>query len=165
MAPPFCFAYKKVEMVVLNPIPGNIASKIIRVRQEFNIPIGSFIYVYKVDHTNKIVCFMENRNITGVIIIVWNNENDILPKEQLVVLKFYQKPGQIINSDEFASLIIIQQLDKDNYEIKTAHSTNIYIYNLNVHTIREFLVIKGQLYNMKKHYTTELSYHLSNYEF
>jgi hypothetical protein len=153
-------------MVILNPIPGNIASKIIRVKQEFNIPIGSFIYIYKVDYSDKIVCFIENRNITGVIIIVWNNENDINPKEQLVVLKFYQKTGgSIINSDEFAALIIIQQLDIDNYEIKTAHSTNVYIYNLNVYTIIEFLVIKGQLYNMKKLYTTELSYHLSNYNF
>ena len=150
-------------MVILNPIPYNIASKIIRVKQEFNIPIGSFIYIYKVDYSDKIVCFMENRNITGVIIIVWNNEDDIKPKEQLVVLKFYQKPSQIINSDEFAALIIIQQLDTDNYEIKTANSTNLYIYNLNVYTIREFVVIKGQLYLMKKNYTTELSYHLLKY--
>jgi len=153
-------------MVILNPIPGNIASKIIRIKQEFNIPIGSFIYIYKVDYSDKIICFMEHRHITGLIIIVWNNDQDINPNEHLVVLKFYQKPGgTIINSDEFASLIIIQQLDIDNYEIKTAHSTNVYIYNLNVHTIREFLVIKGQLYRLKKNYTTELSYHLSNYDF
>ena len=86
-------------MVSLNPIPYNIASKIIRLNQYFNIPIGSFIYVYKADHTNKIVCFIENKHITGVIIIVWNNEDDVKPNEHLVVLKFYQKPGQIINSD------------------------------------------------------------------
>ena len=147
-------------MVILNPIPYNIASKIIRVKQEFNIPIGSFIYVYKADHTNKIVCFIENKHITGVIIIVWNNEDDVKPNEHLVVLKFYQKPGQIINSDEFAALIVIQQLDIDNYEIKTANSVNVYIYNLNVYTIREYLVIKGCLYKLKKHYTTELSYHI-----
>lgn len=153
-------------MVVLNPIPGIIASKIIRIKQEFNIPIGAFIYIYKVDHTNKIVCFIENRHITGVIIIVWNNEIDVNPNEHLVVLKFYQKPGgPIINSDETATLIQIRQLDIDNYEIKTAHSTNIYIYNLNIFTIREFLVIKGQLYRLKKHYTTELSYHPTNYDF
>ena len=153
-------------MVLLNPIPSNIASKIMRIKQEFNIPIGSFIYIYKVDHTNKIVCFMEHQHITGLIIIVWNNERDLNPNEHLVVLKFYQKPGgPIINSDEFASLIQIQQLDIDNYEIKTSHSTNLYLYNLNVYTIKEFLVIKGQLYSLKKHYTTELSYHLLKYEF
>ena len=152
-------------MVILNPIPINIASKIISVKQEFNIPIGAFIYIYKVDYSNKIVCFIENRHITGVIIIVWNNENDVKPNEHLVVLKFYQKLGQIINSDEFAAFIVIQQLDIDNYEIKTAHSTNVYLYNLNVYTIREFIVIKGQLYILKKHYTTELSYHLLKNEF
>ena len=108
---------------------------------------------------------MEHRHITGLIIIVWNNDEDICPNEHLVVLKFYQKSGgQIINSDEFAKLIIIQQLDTDNYEIKTANSTNVYIYNLNVYTIREYLVIKGKLYKLKKHYTTELSYHLSNFD-
>jgi hypothetical protein len=80
-------------MVILNPIPYNIASKIIRVKQEFNIPIGAFIYIYKVDYSDKIVCFIENRHITGVIIIVWNNEDDVKPNEHLVVLKFYQKPG------------------------------------------------------------------------
>ena len=147
-------------MVILNPIPYKIASRIIRVKQEFNIPIGAFIYIYKVDYSDKIICFIENRHITGLIIIVWNNENDILPKEHLIVLKFYQKPGQIINSDEFALLIQIQQLDKDNYEIKTAHSINVYIYNLIVYTIKEYTVFKGQLYSLKKNYTTELSYHL-----
>lgn len=152
-------------MVLLNPIPSNIASKIMRIKQEFNISIGSFIFIYKVDYTNKIVCFMEHRHITGLIIIVWNNEHDLNPNEHLVVLKFYQKlGGPIINSEEFASLIQIQQLDIDNYEIKTAHSTNVYLYNLNVYTIREYIVIKGCIYRLKKHYTTELSYHLSNYE-
>ena len=112
-------------MVILNPIPYNIASKIMRVKQEFNIPIGSFIYIYKVDYSDKIVCFIENRHITGIIIIVWNNEDDVKPNEHLVILKFYQ--------------------------------------NLNVYTIREFVVIKGQLYLMKKNYTTELSYYLLKY--
>ena len=153
-------------MVILNPIPYIIAARIIRIKQEFNIPIGSFIYIYKVDHTDKIVCFIENRHISGLIIMVWNNDRDLNPNEHLVVLKLYQKPGgPIINSDELAKLIQIQQLDIDNYEIKTAHSTNVYLYNLNVYTIREFLVIKGQLYILKKHYTTELSYNLLKNEF
>ena len=151
-------------MVILNPIPYKIASRIIRVKQEFNIPIGAFIYIYKVDYSDKIICFIENRFITGVLIIVCNNENDNLPKEHLVVFKFYQKPGHIINSDEFAQCIQIQQLDTDNYEIKTAHSINVYIYNLIVYTIKEYTVFKGQLYSLKKNYTTELSYHLMNYE-
>jgi hypothetical protein len=152
-------------MVILNPIPYIISRKIIHVRQEFNIPIGSFIYIYKVDHSNKIVCFMEHRQITGLIIIVWNNECDLNPNEHLVVLKLYQKPGgPIINSDEFAKLIQIQQLDIDNYEIKTAHSTNVYLYNLNVYTIKEYIIFKGHLYSLKKHYTTELSYHPLNSE-
>jgi len=150
-------------MVILNPIPGNIASKIISVKQEFVIPIGAFIHIYKVDYSDKIVCFIENKHITGLIIIVWNNEDDVCPKEQLIVLKFYQKPGHIISSDELAIYIQIQQLDKDNYEIKTAHSINIYIYNLNVYTIKEYNVFKGQLYSLKKNYTTELSYHLLKY--
>ena len=152
-------------MVLLNPIPSLIASKIMRVKLEFNIPYDAFIFIYKVDYSDKIVCFIENRFITGLIVIVWNNDEDICPNEHLVVLKFYQKTGgSIINSDEFAALIIIQQLDTDNYEIKTANSTNVYIYNLNVYTIREYLVIKGKLYKLKKHYTTELSYHLSNFD-
>ena len=148
-------------MVILNPIPLLIASKIMRVKQEFNIPYDAFIFIYKVDYSDKIICFIENRLITGLIIIVWNSDHDICPNEHLVVLKFYQKPGgSIINSDELATLIKIQQLDKDNYEIKTAHSANVYIYNLNVYTIREYLVIKVCLYKLKKHYTTELSYHI-----
>ena len=153
-------------MVMLNPIPLLIASKVMRVKQEFNIAYDAFIMIYKVDHSDKIVCFIENRHITGLIIIVWNNDHDISPNEHLVVLKFYQKPGgPVINSDEFAALVQIQQLDKDNFEIKTAHSANIYIYNLNVYTIRDYLVIKGQLYKMKKIYTTELSYNLLLNEF
>ena len=151
---------------MLNPIPLLIASKVMRVKQEFNIPYDAFIMIYKVDHSDKIVCFIENRHITGLIIIVWNNDHDISPNEHLVVLKFYQKPGgPVINSDEFAALVQIHQLDKDNFEIKTAHSANIYIYNLNVYTIRDYLVIKGQLYKMKKIYTTELSYNLLLNEF
>ena len=151
-------------MVLLNPIPTLIASKVMRVKLEFNIPYDAFIMIYKVDYSDKIVCFIENRHITGLIIIVWNNDYDIIPNEHLVVLKFYQKPsGSIITSDEFAALIQIQQLDKDNYEIRTANSLNVYIYNLNVYTIKEFVVIKGKLYKLKKHYTTELSYHLSNF--
>ena len=153
-------------MVLLNPIPSLIASKIMRIKLEFNIPYDAFIYIYKVDYSDKIVCFIENRFITGLIVIVWNNAEDILPNEHLVVLKFYQKPGgPIINSDELAALIQIQQLDKDNYEIKTAHSTNLYIYNLNIYTIREYLVVKGKLYKLKKHYNTELSYHILLNEF
>ena len=153
-------------MVMLNPIPLLIASKVMRVKQEFNIAYDAFIMIYKVDCSDKIVCFIENRHITGLIIIVWNNDHDISPNEHLVVLKFYQKPGgPVINSDEFAALVQIHQLDKDNFEIKTAHSANIYIYNLNVYTIRDYLVIKGQLYKMKKIYTTELSYNLLLNEF
>ena len=153
-------------MVLLNPIPSLIVSKIMRVKLEFNISYDAFIFIYKVDYSDKIICFIENRHITGLIIIVWNNADDIFPNEHLVVLKFYQKPGgPITTSDEFAALIIIRQLDKDNYEIKTAHSANVYIYNLNVYTIREYLVIKGRLYSMKKHYTTELSYHILLNEF
>ena len=152
-------------MVLLNPIPTLIASKIMRVKLEFNIPYDAFILIYKVDYSDKIICFIENRHITGLIIIVWNNEHDIIPNEHLVVLKFYQKIGSpIINSNELAQCLIIQQLDKDNYEIKTAQSTNVYIYNLNVYTIKEFVVYKGKLYLLKKHYTTELSYHLSNFD-
>ena len=116
-------------MVLLNPIPTLIASKVMRVKLEFNIPYDAFIMIYKVDYSDKIVCFIENRHITGLIIIVWNNDYDIIPNEHLVVLKFYQKPsGSIITSDEFAALIQIQQLDKDNYEIRTANSLNVYIY-------------------------------------
>jgi hypothetical protein len=153
-------------MVLLNPIPLLIASKIMRVKLEFNIAYDAFIIIYKVDYSDKIVCFIENRHITGLIIIVWNNEDDINPNEHLVVLKFYQKVGgPIINSNELAQCIIIQQLDKDNYEIKTAQSINIYIYNLNIFTIRDFIVYKGKLYLLKKQYTTELSYQLLLNEF
>jgi hypothetical protein len=77
-------------MVLLNPIPLLIASKIMRVKLEFNIAYNAFIIIYKVDYSDKIVCFIENRHITGLIIIVWNNEHDINPNEHLVVLKFYQ---------------------------------------------------------------------------
>lgn len=152
-------------MVILNPIPTPIAIKIINVKLGFSISYDAFIFIYKVDYSDKIVCFIENRHITGLIIIVWNNADDTCPNEHLVVLKFYHKLGApLISPDEFASLIIIQQLDTDNYEIKTANSTNVYIYNLNVYTIREHLVIKGKLYKLKKHYTTELSYQLSNFD-
>jgi hypothetical protein len=77
-------------MVLLNPIPSLIASKIMRIKLEFNIPYDAFIYIYKVDYSDKIVCFIENRFITGLIVIVWNNAEDILPNEHLVVLKFFQ---------------------------------------------------------------------------
>ena len=115
-------------MVLLNPIPSLIASKIIRVKLEFNISYDAFIFIYKVDYSDKIVCFIENRHITGLIIIVWNNAEDICPNEHLVVLKFYQKPGgPITSSDEFAALIIIQQLDTDIMKLKR-QIVQIYTY-------------------------------------
>lgn len=151
-------------MVLLNPIPSNIANKIILTKMTYNLADDSFLLLYKVDHSDKIVCFMENRTIVGLVIIVWKNEYDLFPREQLIVLKLYNKPGIYLNSNELAVYIQIHQLDKDNYEILSAQSRNIYIFNLNLYTIREFEVIRGRTYLLKKKHNTELSYEISNYE-
>ena len=130
----------------------------------YNLDDDSFLFLYKVDYSDKIVCFLENRTITGLIIIVWNNEHDLFPREQLVVLKLYCKPGIYLNSNELAIYIVIRQLDKDNYEIESAQSRNLYIFNLNLYTIKEFEVIRGKTYLLKKKQNTELSYEISLYE-
>jgi hypothetical protein len=152
-------------MVLLNPIPAIIANKIILTKITYNLPDDSFLFLYKVDYSDKIVCFMENRTITGLAIIVWNNEHDLFPREQLVVLKLYCKPGIYLNSNELAIYIIIRQLDKDNYEIESAQSRNVYIFNLNLYTIKEFEVIRGRTYLLKKNNNTELSYEILLYEY
>ena len=152
-------------MVLLNPIPAIIANKIILTKITYNLPDDSFLFLYKVDYSDKIVCFMENRTIVGLAIIVWNNEHDLFPREQLVVLKLFNKPGIYLNSNELAIYIIIRQLDKDNYEIESAQSRNLYIFNLNLYTIKEFEVIRGKTYLLKKKQNTELSYEISLYEY
>lgn len=152
-------------MVLLNPIPSIIANKIILTKITYNLTDDSFLLIYKVDYSDKIVCFMENRNITGLVIIVWKNEDDLFPREQLVVLKLYSKPGIYLNSKELATFIQIHQLDKHNYEILSAQSRNLYIFNLNLYTIKEFEVIRGRMYVLKKQHNTELSYEILFYEF
>ena len=87
-------------MFLLNPIPSIIANKIILTKMTYNLADDSFLLLYKVDYSDKIVCFMENRNITGLVIIVWKNEDDLFPREQLVVLKLYNKPEIYLNSKE-----------------------------------------------------------------
>ena len=151
-------------MVLLNPIPSIIANKIILTKMTYNLADDSFLLLYKVDYSDKIVCFMENRTITGLVIIVWKNEDDLFPREQLVVLKLYNKPEIYLNSNELAIYIIIRQLDKDNFEILSAQSKNLYIFNLNLHTIKEFEVIRGKMYILKKKHNTELSYEILLYE-
>lgn len=150
-------------MVLLNPIPSIIANKIILTKMTYNLADDSFLLIYKVDYSDKIVCFMENRNITGLVIIVWKNEDDLFPREQFVVLKLYNKPEIYLNSNELAIYIIIRQLDKDNFEILSAQSRNLYIFNLNLYTIKEFEVIRGRTYLLKKNNNTELSYEISLY--
>jgi hypothetical protein len=81
-----------------------------------------------------------------------------------VVLKLYNKPGIYLNSKELATFIQIHQLDKNNYEILSAQSRNLYIFNLNLYTIKEFEVIRGKMYILKKKHNTELSYEILNYE-
>jgi hypothetical protein len=152
-------------MVLLNPIPAIIANKIILTKITYNLPDDSFLFLYKVDYSDKIVCFLENRTIVGLAIIVWNNDHDLFPREQLVVLKLYCKPGIYLNSNELAIYIIIRQLDKDNYEIESAQSRNVYIFNLNLYTIKDFEVIRGRTYLLKKKQNTELSYEISLYEY
>jgi hypothetical protein len=147
-------------MVLLNPIPAIIANKIILTKITYNLPDDSFLFLYKVDYSDKIVCFLENRTIVGLAIIVWNNDHDLFPREQLVVLKLYCKPGIYLNSNELAIYIIIRQLDKDNYEIESAQSRNVYIFNLNLYTIKDFEVIRGRTYLLKKKQNTELSYEI-----
>ena len=151
-------------MVLLNPVPFNISNKIINTKKTFNLPDDSFLYMYKVDYSEKIVSFMENRNINGLIITVWKNENYYNPWEQLVVIKLYHKPNVYLNSSELLLNIQIQQLDKDNYEIKSALSTNIYIYNLNIFSLKEYEVKKGRIYCLKKQSNTELAYYIANYD-
>lgn len=150
-------------MVLLNPIPSIIANKIILTKITYNLADDSFLLLYKVDYSDKIVCFMENRTITGLVIIVWKNELDLFPREQLVVLKLYNNPGIYLNSKELAMFIQIHQLDKDNYEILSAQSRNLYIFNLNLYTIKEFEVIRGKIYLLKKKDNTELSYQILHF--
>jgi len=147
-------------MVLLNPIPSIIANKVIQTKIAYNLPEDSFLYMYKVDHSEKIISFIENRNINGLIIIVWRNEFDLVPKEQLVVIKLYHKigTGTFLNPNELAICLQIQQLDSENYEIKSVLSTNRYIYNLKTFSIKDFEVIRGRLYDLKKYANSELAY-------
>jgi hypothetical protein len=151
-------------MVILTSIPFNIANRIIQTKQGFNLPLGSFLYIYKVDHSSKIVSFIENPFINGLAILVWKHEDDPDPWEQLVTLNLINNIGTKITANEFAKNICFQQIDNYNFEIKGILSKNCYIYNLNVFTIKEYKVVIAREYCIKKNkHTTEISYYECNY--
>jgi hypothetical protein len=151
-------------MVILTPIPFNIANRIIQTKQGFNLPLDSFIYIYKVDYSTKIVCFIENRHITGLAILVWKHDRDPNPWEQLVTLNLINNTGTKITSNDLAKCIYIQQIDNYNFEIKGIISKNCYIYNLNVFTINEYKVIIAREYCIKQNkITTEIGYYEYEY--
>jgi hypothetical protein len=150
-------------MVLLRPVPYNIIKRIIQTKMSYNLPYDSFIYIFKVDNSEKIICFIENQKINGLAILVWKYEEDKNPWEQLVVIKLYNKPNsKYLSPLELPANILISQIDQYNFEIKGIISRNCYIYNLHVYTINEYEVIGGQLYCIKKNpVTTEMAYCIS----
>ena len=156
-------------MVLLKPIPYLISKRILKSKIHYSLPDDSFYYIYKVDVSNKILCFVEHRQINGLVIIIWKNELDMNPYEKMIILKLYNKinPNCLtpiyLTSNEISMNIQFTQLDKDNFQIRGILSRNCYIFNLNVFTCTEYEILCGKMYRLIKNPdTTELLYYITN---
>jgi len=149
-------------VVRLFPIPLNIINTVNIIKSKYGLQ-NYIIHLYKVNFTDRIIGFFEkdkkdkqeeNERIQNVFIILWQNECDPNPHQQIQNLKFYYLKN-------IKSIEILQsgQLDKHNFEFFTPTSANRYVYNLNTHLFKEYEILCGKLYIMSTNSNTEMVYY------
>ena len=146
-------------MVLLNTIPFNITNNINILQTNFGLKKYK-THVYKVNFTERILCFFEkdelldNNKKSLVFTLLWNNECDPNPHHQINIVNFYH-----VKYTQSLETLQIEQLDANNFEIKTPTSINRYIYNVNTHLFKQYEIYPGKLYEMGVNSKTEMVYY------
>ena len=146
-------------MVLLNPIPFNITNNINKLQTNFGMK-NYKPHVYKVNFTEKILCIFEkddsseNNKKTLIFTLLWNNECDTNPHHQVNFVNFHH-----VKYTQSLEILQIEQLDTNNFEIKTPTSINRYIYNVNTHLFKQYVIYPGKLYEMGVNSKTEIIYY------
>jgi hypothetical protein len=143
-------------MVLLNPIPLIVIDSIDRLKKS----LGLYLYkytVYKVNYSEKIICFIEKNppeKNSLIVTMLWKNEYDVNPYHQINIVNFVHLKN-IINME----ILIIEQYDANNFEIRTPSSINRYVYNLNTHLFKQYEIIPGKIYEIGINEKTEMVYY------
>jgi hypothetical protein len=143
-------------MVLLNPIPLIVIDSIDRLKKS----LGLYLYkytVYKVNYSEKIICFIEKNppeKNSLIVTMLWKNEYDVNPYHQINIVNFVHLKN-IINME----ILIIEQYDANNFEIRTPSSINRYIYNINTHLFKQYEIIPGRIYEIDINEKTEMVYY------
>ena len=144
-------------MVLLNTIQLNITNSIDKLLTNFGLK-NYKTHIYKVNFTEKILCFFEKDDSSEkkclVFTLLWNNECDPNPHHQINVVNFYH-----VKYTRSLEILQIEQLDANNFEIKTPSSINRYIYNVNTHLFKQYEIYPGKLYQMSANSKTEMVYY------
>lgn len=143
-------------MVLLNSIPLIVIDSIDRLKKN----LGLYLYkhtVYKVNYSEKIICFIEKNSPEKnslIVTMLWKNEYDVNPYHQINIVNFVHLKN-IINME----ILIIEQYDANNFEIRTPSSINRYIYNINTHLFKQYEIISGRIYEIGINEKTEMVYY------
>ena len=147
-------------MVLLNPIPLIIIDSIDRLKKGYGLTLYKHT-VYQVNYSDKIICFIEKQppeKNSLIFTMLWKNEYDVKPYHQINVVNFTHLKN--IMSIE---MLIIEQYNGNNFEIRTPSSINRYIYNINTHLFKQYEIIPGKLYEIGINEKTEMVYYNINY--
>jgi hypothetical protein len=143
-------------MVLLNSIPLIVIDSIDRLKKS----LGLYLYkytVYKVNYSEKIICFIEKNQPEKnslIVTMLWKNEYDVNPYHQINIVNFVHLKN-IINIE----ILIIEQYNANNFEIRTPSSINRYVYNLNTHLFKQYEIIPGKIYKIGINEKTEMVYY------
>lgn len=143
-------------MVLLNPIPLNVINNINILKTNFGLTAYKYT-IYKVNYSDKIIAFLEKEKPEKahlVITILWLNEYDPNPYHQINFVKFYH-----VKSICSMECLLIEQLDINNFEIRTPSSINRYIYNLKTNLFKQYEILPGRIYEMETNSKTEMVYY------
>ena len=86
--------------------------------------------------------------------MLWNNECDTNPYHQINFVNFHH-----VKYTQSLEILQIEQVDTNNFEIKTPTSINRYIYNVNTHLFKQYVIYPGKLYEMGVNSKTEIVYY------
>lgn len=151
-------------MVLLNPIPVNIINKINIIQASLGLQ-KYIIYLHKVDFTERIIGFLQKdkdkdkdkEKDNTLFIVLWQNELDVTPYQQLVTVHFRH-----VKYVRILEILQVRQLDKHNFVLFEPTSTNRYVYNLNTFLFKEYEIIPGQLYYLCANSNTEMVYYIDS---
>ena len=157
-------------MVLLKPIPVNIINKLNTIQESLGLQ-KYIIHLHKVNFTERIIGFLqkydqdkdkekdtekdkEKEKDNTLFIVLWQNELDMTPNQQLVTVHFRH-----VKYARSLYILQVRQLDKHNFVLFEPTSTNRYVYNLNTFLFKEYDIIPGQLYYLCANSNTEMVYY------